>query len=196
MSTSKPASCHLNCWGLKYQDGDRECEQCRWNDTCRSRMFEVAASVPLRSPTVSLPVYQPRPVLAPVGVPVGTVPMPPARTTMTPTYSPSAQPPAVQPRYTTPSAPTPPPPPQTGYPQQYPQYHQTYQGYSIPNPHKPNPMEPMFRPGAQGPAYYFNQYPEESVGTRLTKNMLLRGLEAVFSELSYFFRHWTWPSIR
>jgi len=51
----------------------------------------------------------------------------------------------------------------------------------------------MYRPGAPGPAFYFNQYPEESTAARLTKNVMLRGLEAVFNELMLFFRHWTWP---
>jgi hypothetical protein len=51
----------------------------------------------------------------------------------------------------------------------------------------------MYRPGAPGPAYYFNQYPEESVGARLTKNMFLRAMEALFKELASFFGNWTMP---
>lgn len=199
MSISKPPGCQLNCWGVKYQDGDRECEQCRWNDTCRPRMLEVLGNTPLRAPTLSLPVYGQRPVLAappsPTGIPMGTVPMPPMRTSHPPTYSPSAPQPVQQPTYVQQRPVPSPPPPPTAYPQyaQQTQYHQTYQAYSLPNPRNPDPMAPMFRPGAQGPAYYFNQYPEESVSARLTKNMLLRGLEAVFGELMHFFRHWTWP---
>jgi len=96
-------------------------------------------------------------------------------------YTPSATP-APQPTYQQPY--------QHHQHQQY-QYHNT--GYSIPDPYNPNPTVPMHRPGAAGPAYYFTQYPDETIAARLTKNMMLRGLEAIFGELMYFFRHWTWP---
>lgn len=65
---------------------------------------------------------------------------------------------------------------------------------TLPDPRvPPNPMEPMLRPGNFGPPYYFTQYPEEKVSTRLAKNMLLRGLEAIFRELANFFANFTWP---
>jgi hypothetical protein len=51
----------------------------------------------------------------------------------------------------------------------------------------------MMRPGAPAPAYYFCQYPGESVLERLGKNMALRAAESVFGEVMFFFRHWTWP---
>jgi hypothetical protein len=63
----------------------------------------------------------------------------------------------------------------------------------IPDPNNPNPMMPMARPGASGPPYYFTQYPGESIPQRLGKNIALRGAEAIFAELMFFFRHWTWP---
>lgn len=65
--------------------------------------------------------------------------------------------------------------------------------YYLQDPVKPHPGAPMHRPGAQSPSYYFTQYPGESIGERLTKNIVLRGLEAIFHELMQFFRHWTWP---
>lgn len=183
MSISKPAGSPV-CWGLKFQDGDRECDQCRWNDTCRSKMMEVMTSAPPpRAPVMSLPMFG-----APRG-PTGTVPMPPPRPATLSPFSAPPPPPAApmvaQVRY----PPVPQPPPQ----QQYAQQQYTQQSYAIPDPYNPNPMAPMYRPGAQGPAYYFNQYPEEGVAARLTKNIFLRGLEAVFTELMFFFRHWTWP---
>lgn len=183
------------CWGKLFQDGDRECEQCRWNDTCRSRVLEVAATAPARPPT-SLPVFTapvPQRPVAPTA-PTGIVPMPTRPAAAPPAFSPPATQATAQVRYATPSAPVPTAPPvpaQQQYAQPY-QYQQT-QGYSIPDPNNPNPLIPMFRPGAQGPAYYFNQYPGESTGGRLVKNSLLRAFEAVFSEVAHFFRHWTWP---
>lgn len=194
MSISKPVGAP-GCWGAKYQDGDRECGQCRFNDTCRPRMFEVlnesqassyrappAPPPPPISPSYqSLPVYQ-------SNKPTGVVPIPP-RPVAVPV---PAAPPQVPVRYASPSAQQPVPQPTYQQPQPYQhQYHNT--GYSIPDPYHPNPTVPMHRPGAPGPAYYFTQYPDETVAARLTKNMMLRGLEAIFSELMYFFRHWTWP---
>ena len=180
-----------NCWGKKYQDGDPECRQCKFKDTCRPKMFESLSAMPTRPPShQSLPIFPSAPATG-YPRPVGTVPMPPS-----PPSPPSAPPASVPVRNFSPSVPQPPP----TYPVYDQQTQQTYQAqpqhYVLPNPHDPNPMAPMYRPGAPGPAYYFNQYPEESVAARLTKNVLLRGMEAIFSELMYFFRHWTWPPSR
>lgn len=187
------------CWGKLFQDGDRECEQCRWNDTCRARVLEVAATAPART-VAPLPVLQTPPPRPPAPTtPTGIVPMPQRPAVASPpVYAPPATQATAQVRYATPSAPTPAPAPpaqpqyqQTQYQQPY-QYQQT-QGFSIPDPNHPNPLVPMYRPGAQGPAYYFNQFPGESTGTRLFKNSVLRAFEAVFSEFAHFLRHWTWP---
>jgi hypothetical protein len=39
----------------------------------------------------------------------------------------------------------------------------------------------------------FHQYPDESVGQRVGKNIVLRAFEAMFGELTRFFHYWTWP---
>lgn len=186
MTISKPAASPA-CWGLKYQDGDQECEQCPYNETCRSRVLEIAAATPARSSTPSLTT----PYKAPVSrTPTGVVPMPP-RPAAPSSYAPPASQFTAQLRYSpVPTPSSPPASPQQTQPS-YSQY--SAQGYSVPDPNRPNPASAMHRPGAQGPAYYFNQYPGEGVGVRLTKNMFLRGLEAIFEELKNFFRHWTWP---
>lgn len=186
MSQFKPAAAP-SCWGSKYQDGEKECDQCKYNDTCRPAMFTRLSS--LTSDTrVSLPVlraYAPPPIpLPPINYTVNQ-PM----QTMVPLPS--------RPYYTPPAASLPIP----GQPvhivqpaqPQAPQYYQQSTGYSLPNPAQPNPMQPMHRPGAPSPAYYFTQYPGESVAGRVSKNILLRAAEAVFGELMQFFRHWTWP---
>jgi hypothetical protein len=178
-----------NCWGKKYQDGDRECEQCRFNDTCRPKMFEYLASVPVRSPPPqSLPIYG-------ANRTTGTVPMPPPKPSTPP---PMTYPPApVHVRNYSPSVTPPPSPPQQAPVHNYPYSNQQgYQGYAIPDPDRPNPYAPMFRPGAQGPAYYFNQYEGEGTGTRLMKNVFLRALEAMFAEAARFFGNWTMPPRR
>lgn len=67
---------------------------------------------------------------------------------------------------------------------------------AIPDPKQPNPFAAWHRPGVvNSPSYYFSQYPGESVGGRIFKNMVLRGLAAVFQELTQFFTHWTWPPV-
>lgn len=194
MSISKPVAAPV-CWGTKYQDGDRECGQCRFDDTCRVKMLEVLTqptssyhpppSPPPPPPNSSgypfLPVYQPS---KPTGI-VPTPPKPPTAPISTTSPAPI--------RYTTPSVPQPTYQPPVQYQTQQYQTPQQYHnvGYSIQDP--PNPISPIHRPGAPGPAYHFTQYPGETILARLTKNMVLRGLEAIFSELMYFFRHWTWP---
>lgn len=161
-----------SCWSTKYQDGDPECFQCLHKDSCRSALLDRVASQPVKPPTPSIITIPPRPFL-PIQPPQTTAPT----VFRPPTTSITQPPPIVQYQ----------PPLQQQY-QPY-QQHQPY----LPDPSNPNPMAPMFRPGAQGPAYYFAQYPGESTTTRLGKNMALRAGEAVFGELMFFFRHWTWP---
>ena len=181
------------CWGKTYQDGDEECRQCRYNSDCKLEMLEA-----VHRPKVSLPIMGARPYAPP------TLP-PPAPSLALPSAHPivplPAKPffvPAVQ------SLPIPGKPPISTHhyptaqpPTTVPATPTTYQnstGYSIPNPSAaPSPMTQWYRPGAPGPAYHFIQYPDETVGLRLIKNVLLRALEALFGELMQFFRHWTWP---
>lgn len=191
MSYKPPAA--LDCWGLKYQDGDKECGQCKFNESCRPAMLnrivnpsDQRTSLPVLrnySPSVSVPPPPPtyqqqsmvpmpsRPYFPP---PANTIPLP--RTVPLP-----SQPTQQAPQQQAHQAP------------QVPQYYQQSTGWSLPSNSNPNPMAPMFRPGAPSPAYYFTQYPTESVASRIGKNILLRAAEAIFGELMQFFRHWTWP---
>ncbi len=164
-----------NCWGKKYQDGEEECNQCRFQDTCRPEMMYQLTKTN-------------QPMLRPSYVPLPSQPIPP-------------QLPSTPPRpYFTPPTSTPPvsPAPRTFQTQTTPQptqipYYQQSTGFSIPNPTAQNPLTPWHRPGAPSPPYYFTQYPGEGTGSRLIKNVILRLLEALCAELLQYFRHWTWP---
>lgn len=164
-----------SCWGVQYSDADRECEQCPFKDTCRPTTINRHAGAPVQIRTMTPPTPPPSTM-----VPLPAKP-----------YLPTAQP-VPQPVYRQ----QPQPPQQVQYaPTQYTptQYQQQQWHASIPDPNNPSPMVPMARPGAVGPAYFFCQYPGETTAERLGKNMALRGAEAIFGELMFFFRHWTWP---
>ena len=164
------------CWGAQFTDGDRECIQCPYQDSCRSTCMNRAAAynppapptfpsttmVPLPTRTM-LPTYPPPPPAAPVPVPVYRPPQP---VVVQPHGQAQPQPPVVQ--------------------------YQASPGY-IPDPNNLNPLMPMIRPGVQGPPYYFGQYPGETIKERLAKNVILRAAEAFFQELVRFFGNWTWP---
>lgn len=169
------------CWGQKYQEGEAECMQCDHRNSCQQEMIRMTTS------NVSLPVirnYSP-PITPQRTTPTTVVPLP-----SRPYYAPPA-----------PTIPLPKPPTQSTFsttqlsntaPQA--SYYQSSTGHAIPNTTTPSPFAHWQRPGAPTPSYYFTQYPEENVSTRLIKNALLRALEAIFAELMQFFRHWTWPS--
>ncbi len=182
----RPANA-LNCWSVKFQDGDRECEQCKDNDSCRAAVLDRVVNSPQRTTLPVLRNYAP---------PYSPPPTPPTQAAMVPMPSKPYFPPPVSslpvPNKTVPM----PSAPASTTPQVSTQQHQYYQqstGWSLPSNTNPNPMAPMFRPGAPSPAYYFTQYPGESVARRIGKNILLRAAEAIFGELMQFFRHWTWP---
>ncbi len=164
----------LTCWGQKYQDGDQECNQCAFKDSCRNAVLIQAASRPIQPakvvPLPTTPLFHPHPAQPVVPQPTYRPNQPtalvPVQVQQYPTYQPAPQP--------------------------VPQPAPTYMA-NIPDTNHPNPMAPMMRPGASGPPYYFTQYPGESVLQRLGKNMLLRGGATMFGELAYFFNHWTWP---
>ena len=170
------------CWGQQYTDGDRECVQCPWKASCSQTCLQRSMAAPNRQ---YLPMYPPTPPQAPIP----PLPQRPFVPQMSPTPS------APAPVYYRPPQPTAPAPaPVVQYQQPYQQQYQQLQiPASIPDPYNPNPMVPMMRPGAPGPAYYFCQYPGESITTRLAKNMTLRAGEAVLGEAMSFCRHWTWP---
>lgn len=175
MSHIKPPSAP-SCWGAKYQDGERECMQCRFNDSCQPAM--VARLTPMSLPVIRNYTPPPPPHMQPTQA---IVPLP-----KQPYYAPPV---SQLPVHRSPSAPQ----TTTQTVQQATHYYQQATGYSLPNHQNPNPMAPMHRPGAPAPSYYFTQYPGESVGSRVVKNTVLRAMEAVFYELMQFFRHWTWP---
>ncbi len=189
MTVFKPAACTLDCWGSKFQDGEKECMQCRFKDSCREAMLaRVVTPPPMMRP--SLPVLSRTPYPPPPPPPQQTrntiVPLP-----AKPFYAPPVN------QLPVPAKPALPPPTTTTQTiQQANHYYQQSTGYSLPNPDNPNPLSPMHRPGAPSPAYYFTQYPGESVGSRIIKNTILRALEAIMFELMQFFRHWTWPPAR
>lgn len=168
-----------NCWGKKYQDGEEECTQCRYQDTCRPEMlYQVTkTNQPMLRPTY--------------------VPLPPRPTSLPqlPTAPPTPKPYFTPPNYpiTAPSVARTFPAQVTPQPPQQPTYYQQSTGFSLPNSTIQNPLTPWHRPGAPSPPYYFTQYPGERTGTRLVKNVILRMLEALCAELLQYFRHWTWP---
>ena len=179
-----------NCWGSKYQDGDPECRQCRYSDTCKMAML-TKLTTPAPINTTSLPVIKQLPSIIPT-LPVPPVPQMSSMASRAlvplpahPYLAPSPVPNQIV-KTTTPSPSlTPTTAPTVSY--------YSSGAYSIPDPLNPNPVAPMQRPGVSAPVHYFTQYPGEDVGTRIGKNIVLRALEAVFYELMSFFRHWTWP---
>lgn len=180
MQLNKPAGAP-SCWSLQFTDGDQECMQCPYRDSCRPASMARYTQGPT-SPMTYLPATQqaiplpPRPYLGP-GAQLPTIaPQAPAQV-----FRPPAPSPTVVQNYQ-----------QWGTPVQYPPQTQPTQ-FSIPDPRTIHPGVPMMRPGAPVPAYYLCQYPEESVPARIGKNMLLRAAEAIFGELMLFFRHYTWP---
>lgn len=194
---TKPAAAPP-CWGAKYQDGDLECKQCKYSDTCRETVLQRIVNP--QAQRTNLPVlrsYAPHPAPPPPpsisfsAQPQNTVVPLPAKPYYPPPVSSLPTPPKNVPFPSAPSSTTAPHvAPQAHQAQQY---YQSSTGWSLPSNSNPNPMAPMFRPGAPAPAYYFTQYPGESVASRVGKNLLLRAAEAIFGELMQFFRHWTWP---
>lgn len=179
MSQYKPAMAPP-CWGEKYQDGDKECGMCKFNDTCHPAMISKVNAPQTNLSIIrnySPPIITPPPTSPPpkqivqsiIPLPDKLYYIPPA--SIKPVLQPIAQ----------------------SQPQQTPNYYQQSSGFSLQNPTNPNPLNSMHRPGAPTPAYYFTQYPGESVIWRILKNIFLRAAEAVFAELVQFFRHWTWP---
>lgn len=164
------------CWGLQYEDHDPDCAQCPYKDSCRPEVFRRFAATPIKPPQSPISLTPPRSLF----------PSPPQ------THLPVFRPPA--PPWANPSAPATQFPVPVAAPQwMAPAPQPVAPIVSFQDPRYPNPAAQMSRPGASGPPYYFTQYPGETTAQRLGKNVLLRGLEAIFGELMYFFKHWTWP---
>ena len=108
----------------------------------------------------------------------GMMPQPPATTTQ---YVPLPQ---------MPPQGYPPPPPgprvqviQPPQVQQQPQWNPQWQWQQPPQQMIPRPADNNF----------LGQYPGESTAERLGKNMVLRAMEAIFTELARFFHFFSWP---
>ncbi len=178
-----------SCWGMKYQDGDIECGQCRHNDTCKKEVLREAMNAPFPArPVFQHPQNQPQPIVPfprPPGVAPLTLPTPYKPASPTVPMHPIAQ-------YQH-NQPVPVSVPQ-GY-QQQPTYQQFNQHYYTPNlPQEiPDPMTPWVRPGSAAPPYYFTQYPGESMAERLTKNIVMAIGAAIAAQLVSLFTQWTWP---
>ncbi len=174
-----------SCWGQKYQDGDVECGQCRFNDTCRKEVLRGAMNSPVTQvPMPQRPLIPQQPWPAPVPYPQPQVPLPTFRATPpppppVPPYQQQPVPVAVQPLYH----------PNYPHPPQQPSF------YALPAA-IPDPMQPWARPGANAPPYYFGQYPGETAVQRITKNLILRAIAAIAQELVGFLVQWTWPPSR
>jgi hypothetical protein len=188
-----------NCWGQKYQDGDIECGQCRFNDTCKKEVLRGAMNAPPYPARTPAPYPPPPQSVVPFPRPI-TGAQPVSSNFSTP-YAMSAPPPmAVHPatQYR-PAQPVPvslPTPfqqqPQFPIPgQQNQQYHPAQLPLEI-----PDPRVPWVRPGSSAPPHYFTQYPQESMGQRLGKNILMAIGAAIAGQLVALFTQWTWPPRR
>jgi len=151
------------CWGRQFQENDPECKGCPFNLSCKKVVQQPAPMV----------YQQQTPYQAPYA---------PAQAV----YQPPWTAPQPQPTYRLPVYQAVPPPP--------PAYH------APPPPPRPAyqaPAQPVYHAPAQpAPAPYqsiFGQYPGESVGERLGKNLVLRALEAIATEIARFFHFWDWP---
>jgi hypothetical protein len=170
-----------SCWGQKYQDGDIECGQCRFNDTCRKEVLRGSMNAPIPLSVSQVP-FPSRPATPQWPAPANVqAPSP------TPAFRPAPPPPPVAPQYQQPVPVSVAPLYHTGYQPQY-----QHPGYALPL-EVPNPMQPWSRPGAAAPPYYFTQYPGETAVQRVTKNLILRAIAAITQELLGFFIQWTWP---
>lgn len=180
-----------SCWGQDYKDGDIECGQCRFNDTCQKEVLRgsMNSSYP---PMPSMPGSVPFPKTPPMPVPPPTPYRPPQPPYQVPVH------PVTQYQQSRPV----PIPIQTSYPVQSQQPY--YQPPMVPPSQYapqlpleiPDPMVPWSRPGAMAPPYYFTQYPGETHGQRLVKNLILRGFAAIMFELFSHLTQWTWPPRR
>lgn len=205
------------CWGREYGynqslrtwegDSNVECRGCVFNMSCK-RTFQIsqapqaAGGVPAPLPPAPVALAPLAPVAAPAGWnPIAPPPpqIAPVPTQLSPYYAPPPPPPVPpQPSYRNlpvyqpaPVAPVPAPawsqppapPPPTAY--------QTVR------PVAPQPITPQTHPGATAHAEpwqgIFGMYPQESAAERLGKNMILRALEAIFTELARFFHYFPWP---
>ncbi len=166
------------CWGRQYEDGNDECNNCKFSDSCRPAAINRSSmrrngvqQQSLPQPRISLPVlpqqsYMPTPQF---GVPqIPTLPQP-----------------SNYPRTVLPHSPIP-QMAQQGHPQ-------SPVGFQ---PHAPaswnTPIAYLPKPNPANPSWW--QYSGETTSSRLGKNIVISALQAIFAELLRFFTNWTWPT--
>ncbi len=165
------------CWGRQFQKQDKECNGCTFNYTCEGTFRQASVQAP-QGPWQG---YAQPPPPPPYGQqPYWQPPPPPPNYRSLPVYGQQPQPPQ-QPWQ-------PPPPPQ-----------HTARGAAPPGyggyPQPGYQQQPAYAPAPDQFQAIFGQYPGEDIAERLGKNIILRALEAIFSELTRFFHYWTWPRL-
>jgi hypothetical protein len=196
------------CYGKQYSSADRECQECDVQNSCRNLFISRQSATPAipappPPPTMQAPRSLPSPPPLPPVVPMA----PPAQAIQQ--YRPPS-PPVYQTAY--PQQQVQVQNPQTEYERQYRDWwlrHGQYQGapqnppgalppvtnwaLTVPQPMTPQPLSiDFYRPQSDWRTI-FGQFPEEQTVTRLGKNMVLRGGEALALEVVRFLRHWPWP---
>jgi len=167
------------CWGRQY-DGSgtstksgRECAGCPFNFSCKNAYDEAIGRQMSYQPQGYVPTFNPPQYQPP--------------------YQQYPQYPQYQQQWQQPPTPPPvPPPPQRQLPVWQPQ--QAQPPMWQPQQRAPVPLAPLTQQEQQFQGI-FGQYPGETVGERLGKNLILRMLEAFFSELARFFHFYTWPKL-
>ena len=162
---SNPPPNSPRCWGVAGEYRETDPE-------CRGCVFNMSCKKVNQQPPPSyMTSYAP--------VPANAYPPPPPSSAgfrSLPVMQNSAPPPPPSSGYG-----PPPPPPRSGTQAMAPVYSPI-----TPQPHPSQVQDPF--PGIVG------QYPGETVGERLAKNVVLRMFEALFTEMARFFHYWTWPS--
>lgn len=157
------------CWGTsKYDNEDRECRACGFQNTCRDQVMKSKPVTPAPAPVASFfqqfqtpsPYAVPQPAPQPTVQPVQQF----VRVTPTPT----------QPAQMKPVVPT------TGA--QPAQFNDRYGQF----------QDPMFNSIKATPSVLRPQFPNESFPTRVAKNMALAGLESAIGELLLGVRQFIW----
>lgn len=156
------------CWGTsKYDNEDRECRACGFQNTCRDQVIKLKPVTPAPVPVASFfNQYQtPTPYAAPQPAPqpaqqfvrVTPTPVQPAQVQMKPVVPATGQ---VQPA----------------------QFNDRYGQF----------QDPMFNSIKATPSVLRPQFPNESFPTRVAKNMALAGLESAIGELLLGVRQFIW----
>lgn len=156
------------CWGTsKYDNEDRECRACGFQNTCRDQVMKnrPVASIPQPAPVASFFNQYQSP--SSYATPVQTTPQ--AFKITTPTT------PAPAPIQFKPVTPNQPQQPQPVFTDRYGQI-----------------QDPMFTTIKSTPSVLRPQFPTETFPTRVAKNMFLAGVESALGELLLGVRQFVW----